>query len=181
MVSAVQFCPWAPVKTSDPTRGCNLAELVLSAGSFGDHHTRITRRNAVRILFVATEGHGHDAGDPVLDINAVCAISSLSKSTVKRLVRRGDFPQPLKLSANRIGWRLSTLKLWLDHRGSQRNPSPDQKANARYPAHMTLAELARALGRGDWPPSVAEQNEIMWLLDQLSSKAAARRFGWKHA
>ena len=40
----------------------------------------------------------------------------LSRVTVYHLRRAGDFPQPVKLSPNRCGWRASELRQWLESR-----------------------------------------------------------------
>lgn len=38
---------------------------------------------------------------------------SVSKTTLWRLSRRGDLPQPIQLSPGRIGWRAADLEAWL--------------------------------------------------------------------
>jgi len=40
----------------------------------------------------------------------------LSRPQIWRLRRDGDFPAPLRLSTNRVGWRTSELRAWLDSR-----------------------------------------------------------------
>jgi predicted DNA-binding transcriptional regulator AlpA len=35
-----------------------------------------------------------------------------SRIHIRRLMRKGEFPSSFKLSANRIGWRLSDLRKW---------------------------------------------------------------------
>lgn len=30
--------------------------------------------------------------------------------------RKGDFPEPIKISPNRVGWRLSELRAWIESR-----------------------------------------------------------------
>lgn len=35
---------------------------------------------------------------------------------VRRLVGKGEFPAPVRLSANRIGWRVSDLEKWMASR-----------------------------------------------------------------
>jgi prophage regulatory protein len=47
---------------------------------------------------------------------AVEALSSLSRTTIWRLVKRGDFPAPVRLSPGRIGWRRSSLATWMEGR-----------------------------------------------------------------
>ncbi|WP_104003202.1 helix-turn-helix transcriptional regulator [Marinobacterium lutimaris] len=40
----------------------------------------------------------------------------LSCSTLYRLMEKGDFPKPLKLTAHAVGWRASDVDRWLDSR-----------------------------------------------------------------
>ncbi len=37
----------------------------------------------------------------------------LSRVSIWALRRAGKFPAPIKLSANRIGWRLSEVRAWI--------------------------------------------------------------------
>ena len=41
-------------------------------------------------------------------------LTGLSKSTRLRLEKLGKFPRRLKLSKNRIGWKLSALQKWIE-------------------------------------------------------------------
>lgn len=43
------------------------------------------------------------------DINKRC---TLSKSTIYRLIKAGQFPQPVQLSPGRVGWREDDLATW---------------------------------------------------------------------
>jgi prophage regulatory protein len=40
----------------------------------------------------------------------------LSRVTLWKMRRSGDFPQPIKLSPNRIGWKLSAVRAWIASR-----------------------------------------------------------------
>jgi prophage regulatory protein len=40
----------------------------------------------------------------------------LSEATILRMRRRGQFPQPIRLSPGRVGWRESDIVDWLDAR-----------------------------------------------------------------
>lgn len=51
--------------------------------------------------------------DPVLRLNKVIACVGLSRSAIYRRMDDGDFPRPLDLGGNAIGWRLSTINQWL--------------------------------------------------------------------
>jgi len=52
----------------------------------------------------------------ILRLKAVCTLTGLSRSTLWRMCRRGEFPQPLKLTARLIGWRAAEVHRWLDSR-----------------------------------------------------------------
>lgn len=39
------------------------------------------------------------------NIHQVVAAVTLSKSTVYRLIKEGKFPQPVRISLKRVGWR----------------------------------------------------------------------------
>ncbi len=49
----------------------------------------------------------------------------LSRSTLWRKIRSGDFPQPVKVSSNAVAWRAEEIRCWLD------NPSSYRSSNAR--------------------------------------------------
>ena len=42
----------------------------------------------------------------------------LSESTVRRMVERGEFPPPLRLSQRSIGWPEETIEQWLKERAA---------------------------------------------------------------
>lgn len=43
----------------------------------------------------------------------------LSTTTLWRLRQRGEFPEPVRLSAGAVGWRRSDIAAWLDGRAGQ--------------------------------------------------------------
>ena len=49
----------------------------------------------------------------ILSVRQVLEVTSLSRTTLHRLRRRGQFPPALVLSANRIGWRLVDVETWI--------------------------------------------------------------------
>ena len=51
------------------------------------------------------------------EVEARC---SLSKSTLYELIRVGQFPAPVKLSPNRVGWLESDVQAWLEARVAAR-------------------------------------------------------------
>ncbi len=58
----------------------------------------------------------------VLRINAVCEIVALSKSTVHRLMKCGNFPQSFPLSGNAVGWCRAEVEAWIEGRKNTRQP-----------------------------------------------------------
>ena len=52
----------------------------------------------------------------VLSQADVCTATSLSLVTIWRLRRAGTFPQPVRLSAGRIGWRADEVEAWIAER-----------------------------------------------------------------
>jgi predicted DNA-binding transcriptional regulator AlpA len=56
--------------------------------------------------------------DRVLSFPAWCAINSFSKSTGRRLIKRGEGPPVVQLSPRRIGIKESDNRLWQRARGA---------------------------------------------------------------
>lgn len=52
----------------------------------------------------------------ILRVRDVLLRTGLSRSTIWRLVRKGEFPAPLILSANAIGWASQEVEAWLGSR-----------------------------------------------------------------
>ena len=46
----------------------------------------------------------------------VCDRLGVSRSTLIRLRRQADFPRPLQISAQAIGWRAEDIDAWIDAR-----------------------------------------------------------------
>lgn len=44
------------------------------------------------------------------------ARTGLSRSTIYEWMKRGDFPQPVKLGARLVAWRESDIAAWLEAR-----------------------------------------------------------------
>jgi prophage regulatory protein len=49
----------------------------------------------------------------------------LSEATILRMRRRGQFPQPIRLSPGRVGWRERDIVAWLDARAEARQMVTD--------------------------------------------------------
>jgi prophage regulatory protein len=50
----------------------------------------------------------------------VAAAVALSKTELYRRIRRGEFPQPVRIGARAVAWRESDLREWLDTRPAAR-------------------------------------------------------------
>lgn len=59
----------------------------------------------------------------IVRIQAVCEMVSLSKSTVLRLMAKGDFPQSFALSGNAVGWSRAEVEAWIAQRMESRTSS----------------------------------------------------------
>jgi prophage regulatory protein len=53
------------------------------------------------------------AMDAFLDRHAVERITTLSYPTLWRMMRKGEFPRPIALSANRVGWSTEAVNEWM--------------------------------------------------------------------
>lgn len=65
------------------------------------------------------DGDGTDWTDgPIvyISIKEVMRMTSLSKSTIYRLVKNGNFPAPVKLSPGRIGFNKQDVLKWMRDR-----------------------------------------------------------------
>jgi prophage regulatory protein len=56
--------------------------------------------------------------DRLLSRREVEAICSLSRSSLYAMMAKGQFPKPARLSARRVAWRESDIKVWIDSRQS---------------------------------------------------------------
>ena len=44
----------------------------------------------------------------------VLEITGLSKSTIKRRIKKGSFPLPLDLGGNRRAWKRKDIEIWIN-------------------------------------------------------------------
>lgn len=51
--------------------------------------------------------------DRVMPAPAVLQKVNLSRTTIWRMVKRGEFPKPIRLSPGRVGWSANTVEQWL--------------------------------------------------------------------
>ena len=49
----------------------------------------------------------------ILSVKAACRETTLSRSTLWRLVKSGQFPAPVKLSPGRVGFRATEVHAWI--------------------------------------------------------------------
>lgn len=69
-------------------------------------------------------GNPHELEDRILPWSQVKVISGLSRTTVWRLQKTGDFPASVQVSRNRVGWWQSALLDWKRSRTPRRLPEP---------------------------------------------------------
>lgn len=53
----------------------------------------------------------------IIGQNEICEITGLSRSTIWRMERDGQFPKRRQVSPSRIGWLSSEINEWLDNLG----------------------------------------------------------------
>jgi prophage regulatory protein len=51
-----------------------------------------------------------------LALKAVKNWTSLSEMTIRRMIERGEFPRPVKLSSNRVAWRETDVAAFINSR-----------------------------------------------------------------
>jgi predicted DNA-binding transcriptional regulator AlpA len=57
--------------------------------------------------------------DRIIRPRELAARIGLSLATIWRLRRRGDLPEPIRLSPGCVGWHLSDIDTWLASRGQR--------------------------------------------------------------
>lgn len=58
--------------------------------------------------------------DTLLTIEEVAVRTRLSKPTIYKLIRRGDFPKQLRLCANKVAWLEREVSAWVEARAEAR-------------------------------------------------------------
>ncbi len=81
--------------------------------------------------------------DRILPWSQVKVISGLSRTTVWRLQKTGDFPASVQVSRNRVGWWQSELLEWKRTRTPRRLPEPRVVRSA--PAPPTIRQIKEPL------------------------------------
>ena len=49
-------------------------------------------------------------------LRQLTAIVGLSRSTIYRLVKAGNFPKPIRIGINSLAWRMDEIHEWIDSR-----------------------------------------------------------------
>lgn len=93
-----------------------------------------------------------DLEDRILPWSQVKVICGLSRTTVWRMQKTGDFPACVQVSLNRVGWWQSELLAWRRARTPRRLPEPRQIAPARAPEPEESVVIQEDQG----PPTEAE-------------------------
>ena len=60
-----------------------------------------------------------------VDLKTTAEITSVSESTIKTLVKSGEFPQPRKTSDRRVAWLLREIEEWAESRPIADLPPPN--------------------------------------------------------
>lgn len=61
-------------------------------------------------------------GDYLLSVSQVSAKTSLSRSSIYRMVAKGLFPKPRQVSESRVAWLLSDVEPWIAGRPEAEHP-----------------------------------------------------------
>lgn len=51
---------------------------------------------------------------PIVKLPAVCEMTSLSKSSLYDLIKKGEFPAAKTLFSNRVGWSTHEVLAWVE-------------------------------------------------------------------
>lgn len=52
----------------------------------------------------------------ILTFDEVIKMTTLSRTTIYRLLKNGEIPPRIKIGKARVGWRKSAIESWLDSR-----------------------------------------------------------------
>lgn len=63
--------------------------------------------------------------DVLIRIENVCGITGLSAPTIYRLMGKGEFPRPLKITSTARAWKLSDIAAWVQSREQTQKPAGD--------------------------------------------------------
>ena len=57
-----------------------------------------------------------DSLPAILRTPEVLEATGLGRTTIWRMVKRGDFPAPVRLSVRAVGWRRADVERWIESR-----------------------------------------------------------------
>ena len=60
--------------------------------------------------------HQISSARQVIRKKAVCELTGLSPATIDRMRVKGDFPAPIKLGVQAVGWTREAVHTWLESR-----------------------------------------------------------------
>ena len=66
-----------------------------------------------------------------MPLKLVCEATNLSKTTVWRKQRDGEFPQPIKISANRVVWDQGEVEKWQEAQMAKRRAAVAETSPAK--------------------------------------------------
>jgi prophage regulatory protein len=92
--------------------------------------TRPRRRRAMNDVPLASATTGN-ASERLLPMKAVVAITSWSRTSINRLIQKGDFPTPLKLGPQKIAFRESEVRAWVASRERRVSATPETDEGVR--------------------------------------------------
>jgi prophage regulatory protein len=72
------------------------------------------------VVAVAEAEKPEPQDDTMLSPRDVARLAGISTRTIDRMVRRGTFPKPMRLSPRRIGWPAHEVKAWINRLNDQR-------------------------------------------------------------
>lgn len=70
----------------------------------------------------------HDQFPNFIRIKSVIAATELSRSSIYDLIKNGDFPRPIAISAHRSGWLRSEVAAWMCARAEARDAASAKRA-----------------------------------------------------
>ncbi|MEM1235121.1 MAG: AlpA family transcriptional regulator [Pseudomonadota bacterium] len=59
-------------------------------------------------------------GDRLLTVREVAERTRLSRATIYKMVRDGDFPRQVQIGANKVAWLRSEVEAWIQSRADAR-------------------------------------------------------------
>ncbi|MBU3971104.1 MAG: AlpA family phage regulatory protein [Alphaproteobacteria bacterium] len=128
-----------------------------------------------RVVTFEPEGGPVETGGPedrLLPWDRVRDVTGLSRSTAWRLQQVGDFPEPVRISPNRVGWWESELTAWKATRKTRGLPCPRPLVRPREPK---LIQTARSPRRQPEKPTAAPAAVVPEAPSPVAPAAPPRR------